>query len=210
MKKQKVQLLVMLVVLLVGIGAYFGVEKYIAHVDNKVAEEELQSKIYITQFDPETIESLSFEYSGERYFFVKEEGVWVYEEDKSLEIEQDKIRDMAEAFANLTAENKLEGVTDLAQYGLTEPSRTLSFTTGGMEYVWYIGNMNNVTYVYYMYQASDIGTVYTVTSSFLSKFNHDLEDLVVVEETGETEAETTETVEIETVASETESTETVE
>ena len=202
MKKQKVQFILLVVLLVVLIGAYFGVDKYTAYVENKAAEEELLSKIYVAELDAVNVEALTFEYNGESNSFVKEDGVWVYEEDKSLEIEQSKIEAMAEAFANLTAESKIEGVTDLEQYGLTEPSRTLSFTADGAEHVWHIGNMNDLTYVYYMYDEADESTVYTITSGFLSNFNYGIKGLVAEEETSETEAEsvTTETETMETSA----------
>ena len=35
MKKQKIQFLVLMVILVIAIGAYFGVDKYVAYVDNK-------------------------------------------------------------------------------------------------------------------------------------------------------------------------------
>ena len=144
------------------------------------------SKTYITELDAASVEALTFEYSAESNSFVKEDGTWLYEEDKTLEIEQEKIEAMAEAFSNLAAESKIEGVTDLAQYGLEEPFRTLSFTAGGVEYTWHIGNMNDLTSVYYMYDAADSSTVYTIGSGFLSNFNYGISGLVVEEGTSET------------------------
>ena len=185
MKKQKVQMFIMLAVLVVAVGAYFGVDKYVAYVENKAAEEDIMSTTYIMQIDADAIKTLSFEYAGESNSFVKEEGEWLSVADKSLEIKQEILNAMADAFANAATEKTLEGVTDLAQYGLAEPSRTFSFTADGVEYVWHVGDMNEVTGLYYMYDAADQSIVYTVSANFLSKFNYGIGGLVVEEVTSE-------------------------
>ena len=192
MKKQKKQFLFFVVALFVLIGAYFGVDKYVAYVESKATEEELSGKTYITDLDATAIQKIGFEYAGESLSFIKENDVWVYEEDKTLEIKQEKINAMAEAVAKLAVENKIETVTDLTQYGLTAPSRNVSFTANDVEYMWYVGNMNDLTGVYYMHEASDPTTVYTVTANFLSNFNYGIGGLVVEEATEEIIEEATE------------------
>ncbi len=193
MKKQRTQFIILTIMLAVVIAAYFGVDKYVAYVEEKQAAEDLLGITYITDLDVNAIEAIGFTYGGEDNFFVKENGIWIYEEDPTLEIEQSKINAMAETLSHVAVENKIEQVTDLEQYGLTEPSRSVSFIVDGIEHVWLVGNMNDLTSMYYLFDEADSSVVYTVTSSFLSPFNYGIGGLTVEEETTETEVVSEET-----------------
>lgn len=187
MKKQRIQFCILVGVLVLFILAYFGVEKYNDYADNKAAEEELLSKTYITQFHADSVEALYFEYAGEGNAFVKEDDVWYYEDDRTLNVKQDMLNTMAQSFAELEAQYVVRNVTDLAQYGLEEPARVLSFTVGEVKYVWNIGDANALTGEYYMYDEADSSVVYTVSASFVNGFNYGISGLV--EETEESSEE---------------------
>ena len=129
--------------------------------------------------------------------------------------------------APLKVNQVIENVTDMSQYGLADPERTIQYETVDRSVIINVGNLNSMTSQYYIAFPSEM-KVYVVTTNVVTGFNYTLEDLVEVEETTEetestkatdttiTESETTETatetenVEAETAESETVATETTE
>lgn len=119
----------------------------------------------------------------------------------------------------------IENVTDMSQYGLADPERTIQYETADRSVIINVGNLNSMTSQYYVAFPSEM-KVYVVATNVVTGFNYTLDDLV--EETTEetestettdttiTESETTETatetenVEAETAESETVATETTE
>ena len=187
MKKQKKQFILLVIVLVVVIGAYFGAEAYVDFVEQKEAEQELLSKVYVTNLEEASIQSITYDYNGATYSFVKQDDIWVYAEDSSLSITQSYIESMASKAAQMEAQSMIKDVTDLAQYGLEEPSETVCFATEDGEYELLVGDYNSMSSIYYVCDAADTGVVYAVDSSDLSSFNYALEDLIEEEETTETE-----------------------
>ena len=194
MKKQKRPLLVLLIVLGVFVAGYFGIQKYVDFMEQKKAAQEELEKIYLNDLEADDIERITYIYNEESYSFVKEGEVWVSSEDKTLPIIQTKLENMAGKLAATEAETKIENVTDLSQYGLETPVRTITYMANGVEQTWNVGDYNSLSYVYYISDKADSSVVYTVSSSFLTGFNYSLEELIEVEETTETiETENTET-----------------
>ena len=116
----------------------------------------------------------------------------------------------------------IENVTDMSQYGLANPERTIQYETADRSVIINVGNLNSMTSQYYIAFPSEM-KVYVVATNVVTGFNYTLEDLVEVEETAEetesteatdttiTETATeTENVEAETAESETVATETTE
>ena len=188
MKKQKKQFLLLMILLVVLIAAYLGAGAYVDFVEQREAEQELLNKVYVTDLDATAIQSITYDYDGATYSFVKQDDIWVYAEDSSLSITQSYIESMASKAAQMEAQSVIEDVTDLAQYGLDEPSETIRFATEDEEYELLAGDYNSMSSIYYVCNAADTGVVYAVDSSALSSFNYALEDLIEEEETTETEA----------------------
>lgn len=124
--------------------------------------------------------------------------------------------------APLKADQVIENVTDMSQYGLADPERTIQYETADRSVIINVGNLNSMTSQYYIAFPSEM-KVYVVATNVVTGFNYTLEDLVEVEETAEetesteatdttiTETATeTENVEAETAESETVATETTE
>lgn len=190
MKKQSGQLLILLIVLVVLAAAFFGLKQY-----NKVQSEKPEESTAETIVDvaKEDVVKLTYDYEGETYSFEKADDTWYYAEDHSLALMQYLISNMLSQVAPLEAEQIIENVTDMAQYGLDEPSRTISYETENASYIFQVGNYNSVTSVYYICKPSE-NTVYAVSSGVVSIFNKTLDDLLdTVESTEETGAETQET-----------------
>lgn len=201
MKKQRKQLLILIILLLVLIAGYFGIQMYNENQSN-LAEE--STSIAITGLSSEDIIEITYDYSGEENTFVLEEDTWKYQDDTTLNIEQARITSMATKLAQLSTDTVIENVTDMSQYGLDEPARTISFKTADSTYEIAVGDYNTMTSVYYI-ALNGGDTVYTIGSTSVSAFNYVLDDLieeVEEEETAEEETAEEETVEEETSAEE--------
>ena len=118
----------------------------------------------------------------------EEEGTWYNAEDRSASIQQSMVENLLTYITHITSETAIEEPVDLSQYGLDEPSMTITATLeNGTSVILHIGESNSITGDYYL-QVSGDDTVYTVSSSLVSTFEKTPEDFV--EEETETEAET--------------------
>lgn len=182
MGKQKKHMLLLLLLLILLIGGYFGLQAYHDWSERKETEKEQQKSIFVTDYETEEILSLSYDYEGVAYFFEKSGEEWIYPQDPGVNIDEDSLEDMAERIALITAEEKIENVTELSQYGLESPSRTVAFTASDGEHILYLGDYNSVIGSYYMCAEEDKSVVYTVNANIYNAFSKDLESLTEEEE----------------------------
>lgn len=181
MKGQNKQMLVMVLILVFLVGAFFGLKQYNKVQGEKGGEETGE---VVADVSKEDIVKLSYDYEGVTYTFEKVDGTWYYAEDHSQKIMQYLIDNMALMVGPMKADQVIENVTDLSQYGLTEPSRTISFETADASYTFEVGDYNSASGVYYLHKPSET-TVYAVPSEVVSIFNKTLEDVVDTVESAE-------------------------
>ena len=94
MKKQPKQFLLLLVALVLLVGGYFGLRAY-----NKVSaekEEQALEETVVTMIDAavEDVVEFSYDYNGETYTYEKEDGIWYYAPDHSLNLQQGMVSGM--------------------------------------------------------------------------------------------------------------------
>ena len=136
---------------------------------------------------------------------------WYYADDHSLNLNQDRIKAMILKVAPLKADQVIENVTDMSQYGLADPERTIQYETADRSVIINVGNLNSMTSQYYIAFPSEM-KVYVVATNVVTGFNYTLDDLVekTTEETESTETAETAKMESENSEAATETTETVE
>ncbi len=200
MKKQKKQMVLLLILLVVVLAAYFGIQKYSQWNKEREKQNEEAAEIHITEFSVDEAEKFSYTYQSVKFAFTKQEDSWVYDDDETLDIDEDSLEDMILDAVQLDASEEVKNVTDLSQYGLDEAETVVTFTISGKEYALYVGDYNDILSKYYAYLSEDPTTVYLISSSFKTGFNTTVEELVVVEEETETESETEVELEPETEA----------
>lgn len=181
MRKQGKQLIILLLVLVLLIAGFFGVKKY-NEIQAQKPEED--TEITVLEVARDDIVSFSYDYEGVVHSFEKVDDIWYYTEDRTLTIDESTIDVMLNRVAPLTAKQELGEVSDLSQYGLDEPLRTITYATADQSYTIQIGNHNSVTSVYYLKLADD-NKVYTVANPVKTVFDKDAEDWVEAEETAE-------------------------
>ena len=208
MKKKQRQMIGMLLALVVLAAVFLGIRQYNKNASSAISTTE-DTQETVLDVISDDITSFSYVYEGETYAFEKEDDTWYYADDHSLNLNQDRIKAMILKVAPLKADQVIENVTDMSQYGLADPERTIQYETADRSVIINVGNLNSMTSQYYIAFPSEM-KVYVVTTNVVTGFNYTLEDLV--EETTEaTETAETETAETETAETETtESVETVE
>lgn len=203
MKKKQRQMIGMLLALVVLAAVFLGIRQYNKNIASATSTTE-DTQETVLDVNSNDITSFRYVYEGETYAFEKEDETWYYADDHSLNLNQDRIKAMILKVAPLKADQVIENVTDMSQYGLADPERTIQYETADRSVIINVGNLNSMTSQYYIAFPSEM-KVYAVTTNVVTGFNYTLDDLV--EETTEaTETAETETAETET----TESVETVE
>lgn len=189
MKKQKIQMLVLLGVLLLLCGTFLGVKKY----NQKQAEKpEETDQVVVIDVSTEDIVRFSYDYEGETYAYEKEDDTWYYAPDHSLKLLQYRTGNLMSGLAPLKTRQVIENVTDLEQYGLKEPKQTITYETATESYILYVGSQNSVTGGYYVCMPSQ-STVYMVEASAINKLTVTAEDLIdTATDTTEESTESTE------------------
>ncbi len=204
MKKKQRQMIGMLLALVVLAAAFLGIRQYNKNASSTTSTAE-DTQETILDVNSDDITSFSYVYDGETYSFEKEDDTWYYADDHSLNLNQERIKAMILKVAPLKVNQVIENVTDMSQYGLANPERTIQYETADRSVIINVGNLNSMTSQYYIAFPSEM-TVYAVTTNVVTGFNYTLDDLVEEETTEETETaetESTETAETESETSET-------
>ena len=203
MKKKQRQMIGMLLALVVLAAAFLGIRQYNKNASSTTSTTE-DTQETVLDVNSDDITSFSYVYEGETYSFEKEDDTWYYADDHSLNLKQERIKAMILKVAPLKVNQVIENVTDMSQYGLTNPERTIQYETAERSVIINVGNLNSMTSQYYIAFPSEM-TVYAVTTNVVTGFNYTLDDLVeTTEETETAETESTEAAaETETAATET-------
>ena len=107
MKKQKIQMLVLLGVLLLLCGTFLGVKKY----NQKQAEKpEETDQVVVIDVSTEDIVRFSYDYEGETYAYEKEDDTWYYAPDHSLKLLQYRTGNLMSGLAPLKTGQVIEDV----------------------------------------------------------------------------------------------------
>ncbi len=193
----------MLLALVVLAAAFLGIRQYNKNASSTTSTAE-DTQETILDVNSDDITSFSYVYDGETYSFEKEDDTWYYADDHSLNLNQERIKAMILKVAPLKVNQVIENVTDMSQYGLANPERTIQYETADRSVIINVGNLNSMTSQYYIAFPSEM-TVYAVTTNVVTGFNYTLDDLVeeTTEETETAETESTETAETESETSET-------
>ena len=206
MKKKQRQMIGMLLALVVLAAAFLGIRQYNKNASSVTSTTE-DTQETVLDVNSDDITSFSYVYEGETYAFEKKDETWYYTDDHSLNLNQERIKAMILKVAPLKADQVIENVTDMSQYGLADPERTIQYETADRSVIINVGNLNSMTSQYYIAFPSEM-KVYVVATNVVTGFNYTLEDLVEetteATETAETETAETETTEaVETVETET-------
>lgn len=172
--KQKKMMLILVGILVVLAALYGGLRVWNQKSQEKEAKQAEVDKIHITETDG--LSAFSYTNGTDNMGFVQENDTWYYDEDKEIPVSQSTVEGIANAIEGLTVARELENPDALEDYGLTEPSYTIQYTSDdGTESVLYIGDATGEDYYA---TVGDTGKVYTITSSIVSQLQFELSGVV--------------------------------
>lgn len=180
-KKKKNKYLPMLVLVVVLLGlliAYSAMSAANARAEaERLAEEEAaNAAIVVVQKDAADITAISYSKNGgEELNFVISGSKWSYVKDEKFPLNQTVVSSMAYAVSSIEAVCEVDG-EDTGEYGFEVPAFEIKVTySDGTQNSYEIGNYNSFNSSYYFKADGDL---YMISSSLISAFNYDEEDLM--------------------------------
>jgi hypothetical protein len=126
------------------------------------------------------VESLSWQYESTALAFHKD-GTWVYDGDEAFPVDDAVINGMLAQFEDFTAAFVIADVEDYGQYGLDDPTATITFATADASYEVLVGNFSPLDAERYV--SIGDGNAYLVTDDPLAVFDATLSDVIDHDET---------------------------
>lgn len=187
MKRQKKQFLILVILFILCVAAYVGIRIYNQKQSEKEEAKEAAEKITLTDLKSDDITAFSYQYEDQTLEFVKEEDTWYYNKDKTILIDSSKITSMLSGILSVEATDKITDYDSLSDYGLDNPSNTITVTTADGTTTLKAGSENTMLSEYYLMKDED-QTVYLSSTSVGASFAKSVEDLTKEPDT-ETETE---------------------
>lgn len=136
----------------------------------------------ILELPAESVQSLSWEYSGTSLSFHRDGG-WLWDEDENFPVSEEKINELLEQFQALGAAFIIENVEDFGQYGLDDPVCTIKLSTAEQNYEIKLGDYSKMDSQRYV--SIGDGNVYLVKHDPLEEFNATIRNLIAHDEVPE-------------------------
>ncbi|MEE1250896.1 MAG: DUF4340 domain-containing protein [Lachnospiraceae bacterium] len=194
MKSQKKTFAILVIILIVCLGAYFGIRTYNSKTEEKEKKEKEAEEIVVTNMNADDITAFSYAYEDNQLSFSKQGDNWVCDNDTAFTLNQDAIETMLLTLKDLKAEDSIdvkateeEGRED---YGFSNPTMTIAVETGDKNTTFTFGMHNDLTNQDYMMVNTD-QTVYLMATDVKAAFQKSLVDLKATEDlsTESTESE---------------------
>ena len=188
MRKQKIQLVVLLAAFLLFALGFYAAKRISAREEEKQKAKEAGEYTALS-FDADDLVKLEIEREEGNLELDFHEGKWSFVKDINLEMEELSSEDASEqnaeeksyevnasvadelrdTLANLTSKNEISAGEDESEYGLDKPAMTITVTlSDGAEHSVEIGSLNAVIQAYYI-RVDHSDTLYT-----MSETDHDL------------------------------------
>ena len=187
MKKQKIQMLVMVVILLLCIVAYFLATRYAKQQEQRDKDSETQGQVNLTVIDPNDVDAFSYIADGTTYSYTKNKDTWTCENDTSLKMDADSIATLLGNLKKITAAEAIDDYDSIADYGLDQPQNTITVTCGNETTTIDIGDYNEMLQEYYIKISGD-DKIYLADSTLKDAFSKKPDTMVQQEESTETES----------------------
>lgn len=176
MNRQKKQFIGLLIVLILCVVAYGLVMVYNKKTQKEIEDSEEAAKISLTDFNTEDVTAFSYVQDGVTLAFTKDGDDWNYDADTSINISASALESMISSASAINAAEEVENPGDKSDYGLEEPSNTITITTDSGTTTLFIGSCNDMLKQYYVMKEGD-ENIYLVDSTTATSFNKTLDSL---------------------------------
>ncbi len=178
--KRSVKTIALLAILCLAVGGYVLVQ----HMSQEpAAVNQAEGSFLLTAHTVDELSSIQYTKDEVDYHFVTiGSGSWQLSDNPAFPLDSDAVQTMAESLVALTATRKLTDGVTLVDYGLDEPTFTVTASwSDGSKTTYAMGSATPFADGYYLYLTDDASTVYTVATSLSSTFSKTLNTLAVKE-----------------------------
>ena len=186
MKKQKIQMFVIVVILLLCIVAYFVATQYAKSQEQREKDSETQGQVSLSIAKTDDVDAFSYIVDGTTYSYTKNGDGWTCDNDASLKLDADQITTLLDNLQKVTAAEAITDYDSLSDYGLDQPQNTITVTCGDETTMIDIGDYNEMLSEYYVKVSGD-EKVYLMDSTLKDAFSKTADTMVVQEDSTETE-----------------------
>lgn len=189
MKKQRIQMCILLAVCGLCVGGYFAISRHEFEIKEELSE------VLVTDFNKDDVTGLTVSGDYELKLVKGDDGVWKEESIPEKAIKQESVNMLLSEIDNITtSETVIEAPEDLSQYGLDEPFRTITAElSDGTSVTLCAGAKSDLLSKYYV-KTEGGESVYMVDSYIVEDFAKTPEELVEEKTTGTPAAAEAETV----------------
>ncbi len=177
MKRSK-KMLMLLIALVLCVGGYYGVQ--LLGSDTASVSEEAGT-FALNSHTADDLTGLSWTNGGESFAFALSDGAWSVTADPAFPLNQTDVQSMADDLLALVGTRQLDGVTDLAAYGLAEPTFSVTASwSDGTSTTYAVGDETPFGDGYYISLGQE-HVIYTIADDISDIFDTTLNDLAVLE-----------------------------
>ena len=173
-KKNLIILAGIFAVLCIVIGAEFAYSKHEEKINNTDKE--------ILAIEADEVTEVSWTYEKQTLDFKKKDGSWYSTDDEAFPVNQDKIKTLLNEFDSVHASFEIDDVEDFGQYGLDNPTCTLTFSTKDGEKTISMGDFSTMDSKRYVTLGKD--KVYLVDSDPVEQMTSNRDDYMQQDEFG--------------------------
>ena len=166
--------------ILAGVLVIVCIAALIALNVNEKQEQIKTSGETVFELDPDKVTTVSWIYDGTTLGFSRTDDGWQYDDDTDFPVSTDAIDNLLETFREFGASFTIENADDLGQYGLDNPTCTITLTTDDETYTIKLGDFSTMDSQRYV----DIGdgNVYLAASDPLNVYGVGLKSLIANDE----------------------------
>lgn len=171
-KKKKTQLIILCMIFVIVVIAFAALKIYQKNVPEEVEEETITYQIL--NADSSLVTEVGIITEEGTTNLIKENGSWKCLEDESVELDDSSVESFLEDICQLTSDTRIDNAEDMSQYGLDEPTISVTIQWDSNMYTIKLGDYNSMISSYYI-SVNDENTVYTADSSVYYTLNKSLD-----------------------------------
>lgn len=172
--KKKGKLAACLILLIVLLAVLVVLTQKNSTADDSSTDTEADAE-KIVDLDKDDVTAVSFLIDGTKVSFTKKDDTWSYDADSAFPLKDSSLTSAISSLCSMSAERTIEGeeLSSLEDYGLAEPSNTITLTKDDQTTTIQVGDKNS-SGNYYVSLNDETDKVYLVSTSFDTLFPTDL------------------------------------